>query len=57
MTVTRKFRGSEYTIHVVNQAGDEKGKLVLTLDGKPLNGNVIPADEKPGKHVVEAILS
>ena len=57
LTVTRKFRGSEYTIHVVNQAGDEKGKLTLTLDGKPLNGNVIPADEKPGKHVVEAVLS
>ncbi len=57
LTIQRKFRGSEYTIHVVNQAGDEKGRLTLTLDGKPLAGNVIPADEKPGKHTVEAVLS
>ncbi|MBR5302066.1 MAG: glycosyl transferase [Clostridia bacterium] len=57
LTVTRKFRGSEYTIHVINRAGDEKGQLALTLDGKPIEGNVIAADEKPGKHIVEAILS
>ena len=57
LTITRKFRGSEYTIHVVNRAGDEKGRLALTLDGKPVEGNVIAADEKPGKHVVEAVLS
>ena len=57
LRITRKFRGSEYAIHVVNQAGDEKGRLTLTLDGKPVEGNVIPADEKPGKHVVEAVLS
>ena len=55
--ITRKFRGSEYTIHVINKAGDEKGTLTLTLDGKPLSGNVIPADEKPGRHVVQAILN
>ena len=55
--ITRKFRGSEYTIHVINKTGDEKGTLTLTLDGKPLSGNVIPADEKPGRHVVQAILN
>ena len=55
--ITRKFRGSEYAIHVINKAGDEKGTLTLTLDGKPLSGNVIPADEKPGRHVVQAILN
>ncbi|MBQ7886738.1 MAG: glycosyl transferase [Clostridia bacterium] len=57
LEITRKFRGSEYTIHVVNRSGDEKGKLALTLDGKQVKGNVIPADGKPGKHVVEAVLS
>lgn len=54
--IIRKFRGSEYDIHIVNHAGDEKGTLTLTMDGKPLTGCVIPADEKPGKHVVEAVL-
>ena len=48
LTITRKFRGSEYTIHVVNRAGDEKGRLALTLDGKPVEGNVIAADESRG---------
>jgi len=55
--VTRKFRGSEYDIHIVNRAGDEKGTLSVTVDGKPLSGNVIPADEKPGKHVVKVVVS
>ena len=57
LTITRKFRGSEYTIHILNQAGDEKGKLTLTVDGQAIEGNVIAADEKPGKHTVEAILA
>ncbi len=54
--ITRKFRGSEYDIHIVNRAGDEKGSLTLTLDGKPLEGCVIPADETPARHTVEAVL-
>ena len=54
--ITRKFRGSEYDIHIVNRAGDEKGSLRLTLDGRPLEGCVIPADEAPGKHTVEAVI-
>ena len=57
LTVTRKFRGSEYTIHVINKAGDEKGKLTLTMDGKAIEGRVIPAPEKAGKFRVEAVLS
>ncbi len=56
LTVTRKFRGSEYAIHIVNRAGDEKGALAITVDGKAIDGCVIPADEKPGKHVVEVVL-
>ena len=55
--ITRKFRGSEYDIHIVNRAGDEKGTLSLTVDGKAISGNVIPADETPAKRVVEAVLA
>jgi cellobiose phosphorylase len=55
--ITRKFRGSEYDIHIINRAGDEKGTLTLTVDGKPLDGCVIPADTEPGKHAVEAVIS
>ena len=54
--LVRRFRGSTYNIHVVNKAGDEKGRLTLTVDGKAIDGNVIPADAVPAEHQVEAVL-
>ena len=54
--MTRKFRGSEYEVHILNHAGDEKGAIHLTVDGKPVDGCIIPADGKPGKHHVEAVI-
>ena len=56
LTVTRKFRGSEYEVHILNHAGDEKGAIHLIVDGKSVDGCVIPADGKPGKHHVEAVI-
>ena len=55
--LVRKFRGSTYNIHIVNKAGDEKGKLTLTVDGKAIDGSVIPADKAPATHEVEAVLA
>ena len=57
LKLVRKFRGSTYNIHIVNKAGDEKGKLSLTVDGKAIDGNVIPADKTPSTHEVEAVLA
>ena len=57
LKLVRKFRGSTYNIHIVNKAGDEKGKLTLTVDGKPVDGSVIPADKAPATHQVEAVLA
>lgn len=54
--ITRRFRGSTYHIHIRNFAGDEKGLLRLTVDGKPISGSLIPADEQPAEHEVEAVL-
>ena len=34
VTVTRRFRGSLYRIHIRNLAGDEKGRLTLTVGRK-----------------------
>ena len=44
LTVTRKFRGSEYEVHILNQAGDEKGEIQLTVQASrgsrdPVNGS------------------
>ena len=40
-TVTRKFRGTEYTIRV-----NRTGKASLTVDGAALDGNLIPLSDK-----------
>ncbi len=57
LKLVRKFRGSTYNIHIVNKAGDEKGKLSLTVDGKALDGNIIHADKTPSTHEVEAVMA
>lgn len=50
-TVKRKLRDSEMTITVKNPNGKPKGVSRITVDGKPIEGNVVKAF--PGKHVVE----
>jgi cellobiose phosphorylase len=53
-SVTRLFRSAIYNITVDNTAGAEKGVKFVTLDGKPLDGAVLPAlgDGKPHDVVV-----
>ena len=53
-TVRRRFRGSLYEITVLNPDGICKGVKSLTLDGKELNGNLIPHAE--GSHKVVCVL-
>ena len=53
-TVNRRFRGAEYTIHVSNPNGASKGVKSITLDGKPIDGTVVPFT--PGTHTVEVTL-
>ena len=57
LKLVRKFRGSTYNIHVLNKAGDEKGKLSLTVDGVAIDGDTIPADKAPATHEVEVVLA
>ena len=53
-TVNRKFRGAEYTITVKNESGAMKGVKQIVLNGKAIEGNIIPHSE--GKHTVEVIM-
>ena len=39
-TVTRKCRGATYVIRVQNSGGGSPAKL--TLDGEPIEGNLVP---------------
>lgn len=55
-TVTRKFRGATYVIEVKNPNGSQKGVRQMLVDGKPVDGNLIPM-QPVGKTIhVTAIL-
>ena len=59
-TVTRRFRGATYHITVDNAAGVQHGVKSVTVDGKPLQGSVLPlaaegAEERAGRHGLKAI--
>ncbi len=57
-TVTRKFRGCEITIEVDNSSGVMKGVSSLEIDGKTIDGNIIPADALASPKLnVKAIMS
>ena len=53
-TVSRRFRGADYTIHVLNPQGVAKGVKTISLDGQAIEGNVIPFSE--GNHQVEVVM-
>ncbi len=56
LTVTRQFRGNTYVIHIQNRAGDEKGRIALTLDGKPIAGRTLPLLPE-GRYDVECVIT
>ena len=53
-TVKRRFRGARYHIHVVNPDGHQKGVRTITVDGKSIDGNLVPWSE--GEHKVEVVM-
>lgn len=54
--VTRKFRGDTYVIKVKNPGGKMKGVSSLTVDGKTVEGNLIPLVGDGKIHTVEAVM-
>ena len=53
-TVRRRFRGSSYAITVQNPSGVCKGIVSMTVDGVPVEGNLVP--HTPGDHKVMVVL-
>ena len=52
----REFKGSKYEINIQNPNHVSKGVAALVVDGKAIEGNIIP-DFKDGKlHQVEVTL-
>ncbi len=54
--VTRKFRGATYNIKVINPNGRNKGIQELKINGKPIEGTIIPFAEAGAVVTVEATL-
>ena len=52
-TVNRKFRDADYEI-TIHPNGAQTGVKAITLDGKPVEGTVIPYSS--GKHTVEVTM-
>lgn len=51
--VQRRFRGATYQITVRNPRHVEAGVTQATLDGQPLEGNLLPLPSETGEHHVE----
>jgi cellobiose phosphorylase len=54
--VTRKFRNALYKINVKNPQKVNKGVKSLTVDGKTIEGKLIPAFNDGQEHIVEIIM-
>ena len=54
--VTRKFRDATYEISITNPHGVQKGIKSVTVDGKLIEGNVLPVFEKGTTHKVEVVM-
>ena len=52
VSVTRKIRGKVFRIHILNSG---KGKYQLSVNGKSIQGNLIPYKEGVGTYDVEAV--
>jgi cellobiose phosphorylase len=53
---TRRFRGCTYSITIRNPRHICRGVAQLTVDGKAVEGNIVPIFDDAGVHTVEATL-
>jgi len=55
-TVRRKFRGSTYVIRISNPDHVEKGIKSITVDGKAIEGNILPVFNDGREHEVQVVM-
>lgn len=56
LSITREFRNDTYKIHISNPQHVSKGVKSLTVDGKQIEGNIIPVFGDGQEHKVEVVL-
>ena len=54
--VSRRFRGADYRIKVTNPSHVSRGVRSITLNGRPLEGNLIPVQPEGTSNIVEVTL-
>ena len=54
--VNRRFRGADYRIKVTNPSHVSRGVKSITLNGRPLEGNLIPVQPEGTSNIVEVTL-
>ena len=54
--VSRRFRGAMYDIEIKNPSHVCRGVKQVTVDGKEISGNVLPAFSDGKTHKVEVVL-
>ncbi|MEE0955606.1 MAG: glycosyl transferase [Eubacterium sp.] len=55
-SIKRKYRGRTYLIHVANPDGIEKGVKSITVDGKAIEGKVLPLGNEGQIFQVEVVM-
>ena len=55
-TINRQFRGAEFTIRVENPEHIQKGIRSMTVNGSPVEGNVIPLTEGVTRYDVQVVM-
>ncbi len=55
-TIERRFRGAMYHISILNPGHVQKGIKSLTVNGRAVDGNVIPFDESVKEYEVTAVM-
>jgi hypothetical protein len=54
--MTRRYRGAEYEVEIVNRAGKKPRKAVISVNGKPIRGTLIPPAKKGSRVRIEVEL-
>ena len=55
-TISRQFRGATYDVTVKNPNHVCKGVVSVTVDGKAIEGNVLPVFSDGKNHAVEVVM-
>ena len=53
---SRTYRGNTYNITIKNPGHISKGVKTVTVDGKEINGNILPVSDKGTTHTVEVVM-